>query len=304
MRATSRWSNSASARWRAAPPSRRRSPGSTRSRPRPLVSAAPSAPEQQGRPALRPDEPRATAGEPLGHGLTSRDAERNATLLVALADDPQDIAGQVDVVDVEPDEFTDPDAGRVEQFESSAVAQVDRVVVIGCHLGDFEQGGGRTLGENRWQGPVPARRGEAQRGVGGDATGALEPAEERAQRRGGAGDAGAGRASAREHSEPRAQVGEGHLAQPVVIAHACFGQERLHVAQVGPHGVHRAPPLGAQVALERWQRLQRRDGHGLTVSPHPSHPQHGARHQARGVQRHPALDTQHLALITEPLVAR
>ena len=85
---------------------------------------------------------------------------------------------------------------------------------------------------------------------------------------------------------------------------ACFGQERLHVAQVGPHGVHRAPPLGAQVALERWQRRQRRDGHGLTVSPHPSHPQHGARHQARGVQRHPALDTQHLALITEPLVAR
>jgi hypothetical protein len=251
-----------------------------------LVGPTSTAPEEQGGSAPGADQAGPTAIQPFAHSCPSGHSEGHTALLVALADDPQDVAGEVDVIDVEPDELTDADAGGVEKFQCGAVAEVHRVVVVGGHLCDVEQGSRRSLGQNGRQRAMPAGSSEPERRVGGDPPGPLEPAEEGPQRGGGAGDRGPGGAPAGQHPEPGPQVGEGDVAQPLVVDDPGVTKEHVDVSQVGPHGVYGAAALGAQVALERWQRVQRGDGHSLTVSPHPSHLQHGARaFIARGAPR-------------------
>ena len=76
-----------------------------------LVDAPPSDTEEQRRTGPRDDQLRAAAVEPPAQCPLRRCTEGHRALLAALAEDPHQPAVVVDVVDVEPGQLTDPDAG-------------------------------------------------------------------------------------------------------------------------------------------------------------------------------------------------
>ena len=86
------------------------------------VQPVPAGAQQQRRPGVRGRECRAPPRQPRVQGLLGRDAIGHAALLAPLAQDPQQPAPAVDVVDVEADEFAHPDAAGVEQFDDDGVA--------------------------------------------------------------------------------------------------------------------------------------------------------------------------------------
>ena len=88
--------------------------GSIRPPRAPTNTAAPaSGPASTGRPSVAP----------LLDGTRRRQPDRDGAFLGALAEDADDAALAVDVVDVEADQLTHPDAGGVEQLQHGAVAQ-------------------------------------------------------------------------------------------------------------------------------------------------------------------------------------
>ena len=105
---------------------------------------------------------------PLG-----RDAVGDAALLAALAEDPQQPAAAVDVVDVEADELADPDAAGVEQLEHDRVAQADRLLGAGGGLDDRAGLVGR---EHAGQGAVRLGADQPEADVLGREAGAAQPA--------------------------------------------------------------------------------------------------------------------------------
>ena len=116
----------------------------------PRVHPAPPPAEEQRRAAVR----RRPAG--VGHARSTPSAPavpvRPKGTLRSLAPLPitaHDVGAEVHVVDVEADQLPDADAGGVEQLEHGAVAQVDRVVVVGGDGGDVQQPGSPRPGAAR-----------------------------------------------------------------------------------------------------------------------------------------------------------
>jgi hypothetical protein len=147
----------------------------------PLVGPPAAPTEEQGRTAVGHGETGSAVLEPLEDRSSRGDAERNASLLVPLADDADDVDGEVDVVHVEPDELPHAHTRRVQQLEDRPVAQVHRVVVVRRHRRDVEEGDRGPLRQHRRKRAVPARRAQPQGRIRVDALGAFEPAEERPQ---------------------------------------------------------------------------------------------------------------------------
>src|SRR6266508_1025717 len=80
--------------------------------------------------AALPPPPR-TLGKVRRERLTGLLAERRDPLLVPLSDDPREPRCEVDVFEVETGRFGDPQTGRVEELEESAVALRERSVLVG-----------------------------------------------------------------------------------------------------------------------------------------------------------------------------
>ena len=95
------------------------------------VQTVPSGAQQQGGARVRRDQRGAAPGQPGVERLLGRDAVGDAALLAALAEHAEQAAAPVDVVDVQPDQFADPDAAGVEQLEDERVAQADRFLGAG-----------------------------------------------------------------------------------------------------------------------------------------------------------------------------
>ena len=109
---------------------------------------------------------------------------------------------------------------------------------------------------------MPAGAREPQRRVGLDPPGALEPAEEGAQRGGGAGDRRPRRPATgqRPRARPAGRRGVPRAEPVVVVGPGARRGTTPTSAHVGTHGVGGPATLGAQVALERGQRVGTDDG--------------------------------------------
>ena len=78
--------------------------------------------------------------------------ERHRPLLVALAEDAQQPPGPVDVVDVEPAQLADANAGGVQQLNDQLVAQRERITLLRTGFGCGHGVEGLILPQHRWQG--------------------------------------------------------------------------------------------------------------------------------------------------------
>ena len=65
--------------------------------------------------------------------------ERHGALLAALAEDPDHVAVEVDVVHVEAAQLAHPDAGRIEQLQDRHVADAQGTAVVGERRGGLDQ---------------------------------------------------------------------------------------------------------------------------------------------------------------------
>jgi len=109
--------------------------------------------------------------------------DRHLPLLTPLAPDGHRAAPEIDVAGAEPADLADPEPAAVQELEEGVVASSDlRGVVVDA--------GGRLVEERRQlvglqdagQPALPRRRRETGGGVGGDRTGAGQPAEVAPQR--------------------------------------------------------------------------------------------------------------------------
>src|SRR5699024_7671694 len=155
-----------------------------------------------------------------------------------------------DVVDVEPGELADPDAGGVEELEDGAVAQVDRVLVVRGDGGDVEDRGGSLAGEHVGQGPSALGRGQPQGRVRLETAGASGPGEEGADGSRPTREGRAGRSFRRQRAQPGPQGGEVDVAELGTTAPRTPGQAGSDVPEVGADRVLGPAPLPDQVLGE------------------------------------------------------
>ena len=190
--------------------------------------------------------------------LARRSAERDHALLVALADDAQHAAAQVEVRPVERHQLADAQAARVEQLEDDAVAIDQRAGAGGrrqqqLDLGRTQVPRQRALGLGRLQ---------VQRRIRLHQSLARGPAKERAQRR-----QRSPLRSARDAAAQRELGEEAADGRGVEIG----GTESLGLAAEIGGGELRVAPQIAAVGLDRALRhpalvgemLQERDDRGL-----------------------------------------
>ncbi len=96
-----------------------------------LVEATATGAKEQSRPTVGGRQRRSAGSVPPFNSLHRRDAEGDGPLLVALAEHPDDVAGLIDVVDIESHQLTHPDTRGVEKFEDRIVTQLLGVNLAG-----------------------------------------------------------------------------------------------------------------------------------------------------------------------------
>ncbi len=219
--------------------------------------------------------------QPGFEGRVGRCAVRHAALLGALAEDAYDPPGPVDVGEVEPAQFGDPDPGGVQQFEYHTVPHGDRPAGFGRR-----HQGGRLLGaQHRRQVPARPRAGQALPDVGREQPLPVRPRAERAGRGAPSGERGARGSGGTQPGQPAAQnrevqVGRRGGAHPDRVV-----EQRHDVGDVRPDGMPGPVALARQVRGERVRGVahrrrqllvQRRrtrvarTSHGLTVARRPA----------------------------------
>jgi len=144
-----------------------RDPGMNHSTNGALIEATAAGAKEQGWPAVGGRQCRSASYLPPFNGPHSRDADGNGPLLVALAEHPDDMARLVNVVDVEADQLTDPNAGGVKQLQNRVVAQLLRADLAERYVGrGFEQSDRLGLGKDTRQPPLSLGSGQNQTGIG------------------------------------------------------------------------------------------------------------------------------------------
>jgi hypothetical protein len=149
------------------------------------------------------------AAQPVVHSEGGGNSERHGAFPIALADNVQGPPVVVDVIDVQPSQFPDPDAGCVQQLDHGPVPQRYRPAVcrISCQL--REEPLDLPLLQDMGQAVVPARGLEAKGRVRVDQFLPHGPPREASPRRCPAGNGGArhaGRVQAPSHDRSRPSV--------------------------------------------------------------------------------------------------
>lgn len=129
-------------------------------------------------PPTSPRQLRAGFVEPAPQCVGGRHSVRDRAFLATLAEDADNSARGVDVVDVEGTEFADADAGRVEQFHDRQVTQADRAAVVRRHGRRVEHGTRVGLPQHSRQALVRPRTRQQRARIRADPSGSLRPGGE------------------------------------------------------------------------------------------------------------------------------
>jgi hypothetical protein len=144
-----------------------RDPGMHHSANGTLVEATATRAQEEGRPAVSGDQRRSASYLPPFDSLDSRDTEGDGSLLIALAEHPDDMAGLVDVVNVEANQFADPDTRGVQKLKHRVVAQLFGADLARWCIGrGFEQGDSLGLRKDTRKESLGLRSGQDQTGIG------------------------------------------------------------------------------------------------------------------------------------------
>ena len=251
---------------------------------RPRAPSSSAGPESGVARAGRPRVSQASSG-PLG-----RDPVGNAPLLPSLAQDAEQAAAAVHVVDVEADQLADPDAAGVQQLEHHRVAQRDRFLGTGRGL---DHRAGLLGGEHAGERPVSLGADQPESDVVGRETRPTEPGRERAGRGRVPGGGRPAVAAGPPLRQPAAQRREVELVDLGPAPPGEVLQQPDGVGDVPADRVRGQVALGAQVVLvpvqglrqRRWQRgarvccpgghpgtVRRRRGDRQAAAPGPAPP--------------------------------
>src|SRR5436305_3811901 len=95
------------------------------------VESAPASTEQRRGPAGRPDPRGPALGEPSSDRTHRRYPDRDDPFLAAFAEHAKGVAGQINIVDVEPAQFAHPQRAGVQQLENRLVPKrLDALVAL------------------------------------------------------------------------------------------------------------------------------------------------------------------------------
>ena len=215
-----------------------RDPGMHHSTNSTLVEAPAPGAKEEGRPAVGGRQRRSASHVPPFDSLHSRDAEGNGPLLVALAEHPDDVAGVVNVVNVEADQFANPDARGVQKLEDRVVAQLFWVDPASrCFDRAFKQGDSLGLRKDTRQQPLGLRSRQDQTRIRCEPA---TPSTERGEDSGGRGMpgdrrsrlAGGGQLGQPAAQDPDVEIGHAWSAHPV-----CMVEQTPDVGGVCPNRV-------------------------------------------------------------------
>lgn len=167
-----------------------------------LVEAPPTAAQQQCAAGLGGGQMRAAEIQPILERPVCRHPEGHRSFLVAFTEYPDQAAGTVGIVDIEPAQLTDPNTGGVQHLHDQAIAQCHRITLGRPRFRRGHSGIGLIPAENGGQHPVGARRSQPRTGIGGEMSGVCQPCCESPCRR-----------STSSHGGPRSTA-RGQLRQP------------------------------------------------------------------------------------------
>ncbi|MCY1238278.1 hypothetical protein D9M72_510060 [compost metagenome] len=174
----------------------------------PLVHPPAPCAEEERRTAPVHSQQRASAAQPVIHGDRRRQPVRNCPLFVALADHPERPPVGIKIVHVHPCQFSDTDAGGVEQLHHCTVPEGERSAVFSCRLQMVDDAQYLLLVQDTRQGPFPFRRLKSQRRVGPQELFPHRPGGEGPGRSSTPGQCGPGHARLALRAEPASQRGQ------------------------------------------------------------------------------------------------
>ena len=199
---------------------------------------------------------RAAEAQPILQCPVGGQPERHRSFLVALAEYPDQPARTVDIVDIEPAQFADPNTGGVQHLHDQAVPQGHRIT-LGRSRFRGRHGSIRLIpAEYGGQRSVRARRSQARTGIDREMTGVCQPSRESAGRRGTSSHGrsrGPARGQIRQPRSQQAEIDLGH--RRVGRAVAQMGQQRTRITEIGAHRMRRPIATEAQMPLVLFEQI-------------------------------------------------
>jgi len=184
---------------------------------------------------------------PLGHpgvqcALCWR-AVGNHPLFRSLAQHSSGAPGGVDIIDIEPDEFTDAHARRVEHLQDESVSDMERITIIGGDHGHIHEGRRLALLEDTRKCPMRTGSGEARARISREKSTTMGPGCEDARRGGPARQRRTRVTVLSFMGQPTTKIGEVEVAEGIGALGTGVGQEPGHIAEVGADRVRASAKL-------------------------------------------------------------